>query len=388
MPVIKAAKKRGLHVLVADDRPNAPGLQLADKLISIYRYNPLALFRTCKEQQVDAVVSAGADKSVWIASAICNILKLPCSVTPRAAKLPLRKSRMRKMLRDFQIPCPRHTRVLAGDEPDIDGFEFPLVVKPEDGIAQAGVAKVENLAALHDAIAGAIACSESGVTVIEEFVEGIELDINGLVNPTGRATLLSVGYRRSSREPDRAFGVAVQKSVPAELTDAQWADLEGILNRSAALFELKSGPLYAQVMKKPDGSFSVIEVMPRLGGGEDPRLVAIVNGTDMNDALIATALGLDSDPANFRNDPLSPAATALFIVGHQGIFDGVDGFPLDDPCVVYQTLYVVPGESIASFSSSREKIGIVIIAGKTISATDSIAKDIVCRLSVRTRPIV
>lgn len=141
-------------------------------------------------------------------------------------------------------------------------------------------------------------------------------------------------------------------------------------------------------MKKPDGSFSVIEVMPRLGGGEDPRLVAIVNGTDMNDALIATALGLDSDPANFRNDPLSLAATALFIVGHEGIFDSVDGFPLDDPCVVYQTLYVVPGESIASFSSSREKIGIVIIAGKTISATDSIAKDIVCRLSVRTRPIV
>ena len=186
MPVIKAAKKRGLHVLVADDRPNAPGLQLADKLISIYRYNPLALFRTCKEQQVDAVVSAGADKSVWIASAICNILKLPCSVTPRAAKLPLRKSRMRNLLRDFHIPCPRHTRVLAGVEPDIDGFEFPLVVKPEDGIAQAGVAKVENLAALHDAMAGAIACSESGVTVIEEFVEGIELGVNGLVNPTGR----------------------------------------------------------------------------------------------------------------------------------------------------------------------------------------------------------
>lgn len=377
--IIEAARRRDAWIAVVDDR-EVPGCELADEVLRLHRYDARAIARATRSRKFDAIVSAGADKSVWIASALCAIRGLPNLVSPQVAKWPMRKAALRQRLAAHAIPCPASQHLSHHADFSSLRLSLPWVVKPDDGIAQTAVTKVETLEEARAAVDAALACSRSGHAVVEEFVAGRELDVNAIVDSAGTAHLLSVGYRESSRAPGSAFGVAMQKSVPADLSSAQRSALTALLQRAGELFRLKSCPLYAQAMQCDD-AFSFIEIMPRLGGGEDPRIVELVTGFRLSCAVVAAALGEPIAMEKFAGAPRAMSATGAFITGDPGVFCGLDGFPVAETWVGYQAAYAKPGDLLPPLSSSHERLGIVVALGDTLEQSRARARS--ARATVR-----
>src|SRR5579884_2884864 len=91
------------------------------------------------------------------------------------------KVAMRRRLAEAGVPQPRFAavRTLAERRRAADEVGFPAVLKPADSGGQRGVFRVESLDDVDAHLHEALIASPTGEAILEEFVEGAEL--NGIV---------------------------------------------------------------------------------------------------------------------------------------------------------------------------------------------------------------
>jgi D-alanine-D-alanine ligase len=123
-------------------------------------------------------------------AALYDLLRIPYTGSgPLTRAMCQRKGLTKRILKSYRIPIPRY--IMVHDEPvpaDLDGLEFPLIVKPAWEDASAGVdeqAVVENRERLEERVAKTAAEYRQPV-LVEEFIEGRELGVSILGNQTPR----------------------------------------------------------------------------------------------------------------------------------------------------------------------------------------------------------
>jgi len=169
------------------------------------------------------------------------------------------------------------------EEVRLDGWRFPLLVKPRYGSSSTGVVVVEDHAAFEVAVRG-------GEFLVQSLAAGVEYTLDILADVRGRCVCVVPRRRLEVRAGESSKGVTVR-----------FEELEDLGRRICEALPGAYGPLTAQVFHDAGGELNVIELNARFAGGFPLSWQA---GAGYPRWMIEEILGLEStaSPDAWRSD--------------------------------------------------------------------------------------
>ncbi len=286
--VIRRARELGLRVVAVDRNPDAPGLGMADVPRVVDFASPDAVLEQVRELGIDGVLTVQAERAVPMVAALAESLELP-GIGVDAARLLTNKLAMRTRLAEAGLPQPRFATVRTAEEARRAATEigFPAVLKPADSAGQVGLARIMSADDAEESLPGAVAASPSGEAVLEEYVEGTEL--NGIVVVQEGDVLATVLCDRL-RPPGRGFGVSWLHVYPPSVAGDRRAEAERVAADAVRALGLETGIGFPQLIAKPTGGVALVECAARIGGMMAEHLRHAL-GIDLLEVALRLSLG-------------------------------------------------------------------------------------------------
>jgi biotin carboxylase len=348
--LLRAARRRGLFVIAVDRDPAAPGFEYADKRALVSTEDEPGIDRLARAENVDGIISPGADWPVGVAARVAERLGLPHPIDASTAVLATTKSRQRELFAAAGVPQPRL----------LDERVPPCVVKAPDRQGQRGLTLVRTAEELPAAVEAAIQASRNGTYIVEELVEGPEVTVNAL-SVGGVFHPLTVTDRLTADPP--AFGVALAHASPSELSVAATQSLVAAARAAAEALGIENGPTYTQLRVGPSGPH-VVELAARLGGGHDAELCELATGFDLNGAALDAALGRES-VVTTQSPPVGGACVVFLVAPEEGTLAAVEG--VEEAQMVEGVrdvrIYRRPGFELGPFRRGADRAGAILAVG-------------------------
>ena len=366
---IEQARARGLRVAAVDRNAEAPGLALADVGEVVDFTDVEQVVEVARRVGVDGALTVSADRAVPVVAAVAEELGLPGIGTDTAHRL-THKRAMRDALAAAELPQPPYAALRSADDIDaaLEDVGFPAVLKPVDSGGQRAVFRIETREELERDLSEAVAESPTNEAVLEEFVDGVEM--NGIVIArVGEPALITLSDRL--RPPGIGFGVGWMHVYPPSIPHDQLRLAGQVAVESVRALGLRDAIAFPQVIASPDGSISVVEVAARIPGGQMADLVRHAVGVDLVEVALLQALGdfVPDDTALPRfTQPLAirfftaePGPLPTGKVTRIGELDPV----LASEGVVQADTYLLPGETIRPVRRDGDRRGYVIAIADT-----------------------
>jgi biotin carboxylase len=372
---ILRAKELGLRVAAVDRNPDAPGLKEADVAKVVDFADASAVLKATARLKLDGVMTVSADRAVPVVAAVAEARGLP-GIGVETAHLMTNKIAMRARLADAGVPQPRFAalRTISETRRAADEVGFPSVLKPVDSGGQRGIFRVESLDDIHAHLHEALVASPTGEAILEEFVEGTEM--NGIVLARG-GEVLPLTLSDRLRPPGIGFGVGWIHVYPATTYGEQLDESERVAVHTVHALGLRTGIAFPQLIAAPGGRVIVVECAARIPGGQMADLVRFATGVDLVEVQIKMALGEDlpdelvkarfKQPLAIRFLTAEPGPLPTGRVKRIGPLDKVLAFP----GVVQAEVYLQVGETIRPVRLDGDRRGYVIaIADTNLEALD------------------
>ena len=296
---IRAARALGCTVIAADGNPSAVCAGEADEFVCIDLKDTARLIDYARYLQqnggLDAVFTAATDFSAAVAAiaAACGLR----GHTPEAALNATDKVRMRECFRKVGVPSPAFIELTAADlAATADALErrlgeltgcFPLVVKPVDNMGARGCSLVKDISGLREAAATALQYSRSGRVIVEEYIEGSEFSIEGLVFG-GRVYVTALADRHIFFPP---YFIEMGHTIPSERPQEIADEVMSVFERGVHALGLTDGAVKGDILVR-NGKAFIGEIAARLSGGYmSGWTVPYSCGLDITAAALTLALG-------------------------------------------------------------------------------------------------
>lgn len=366
---IEQARARGLRVAAVDRNGKAPGLASAD-VAEVVDFSSVAeVVGVARRVGTNGVLTVSADRAVPVVAAVAEELGLP-GIGTKTAHLLTHKLAMRDTLGVAGLPQPPYATLR--DAADIDAaltsVSFPAVLKPVDSGGQRAVFRIESLGELERDLPEAIAESPTNEALLEEFVDGIEM--NGIVIARGGEPAL-VTLSDRLRPPGVGFGVGWIHVYPPSIPPEQLRLSERVAVDAVRALGLRDAIAFPQLIASPDGSVTVVEVAARIPGGQMADLVRHAVGVDLVEVALRQALGeyvpdeialpRFTQPLAIRFFTAQPGPLPTGEVTGIGSLDAV----LTSEGVVQADTYLQVGETIRPVRRDGDRRGYVIAIGNT-----------------------
>jgi len=373
--IIRRARELGFRVVAIDGNPDAPGLCLADVPRVVDFTSPDALLGQLRELGIEGVLTVQAERLVPVVASLAEALGLP-GIGPDTAHLLTNKLAMRARLAEAGIPQPRFATVRTEAEARRAAADigFPAVLKPADSAGQAGLARIESADDAEAHLAAAVAASPAGEAVLEEYVEGTEM--NGIVVVQDGEVLATVLCDRL-RPPGRGFGVSWLHVYPPTVEGDRRAEAARVAADTVRALGLQTGIGFPQLIATPEGGLAVIECAARIGGMMAEHLRDAL-GIDLLEVALRLALGERVSEEHVRTRFERPVAIRFLTaqpgtltpgrVTRVGSLDEV----LASPGVLDAEVFSVVGETIRPVTVISDRRGYVIATG--VTREDAIAR--------------
>jgi biotin carboxylase len=324
-----AAAAEALSVDLAIASEERPPLRPDDRFVEVDCADPVgsadAIVDLASRSPIDAVVSAD-DAGVEIAALASAALGLPAS-PPSAARATIDKASARRLLGAAEIPQPEYR--LLGPEDDPAGAMADIgqavVVKPTMLSAGRGVIRVDTpdaAAAAVDrirAIVRAAGRDESAPLLVERYVDGPEISVEGIVWG-GEVEILAV-----LDKPEPMSGPYFEETIfvtPSRHPEAVLAEVERVTASAVHALGLTEGPIHAE-LRIDAGRPMIIEVAGRTIGGLCGRALRFgLLGAPLETVVLRHALGMRKESMRRERSasgvlmiPIPAAGTLRSVVG-------------------------------------------------------------------------
>ena len=324
IPAIRIAKSRGWRVVVADGNPEAEGRGLCDRFEQVDlkdRDGLLALAQGCREAHgLDGVFTAGTDFSTSVAW-VAEKMGLP-GIRYEVALRATDKALMREAFARAGVPSPRFACWTGKGEPGelLQGFQFPLVVKPVDNMGARGVRRVDDRADIAGACREALALSRSSRVILEEYMEGRELSLDAIVDG-GRITICGVADRHISFPP---YFVELGHTMPTDLGQREAEEACEVFRAGIRALGIDRGAAKGDIKMTPRGAM-IGEIAARLSGGYmSGWTFPLSSGVDVTGAALNVAVGLPAGDLAARFEKVSAERALISIPGIVAEISGQD----------------------------------------------------------------
>jgi len=366
--LIKTAKKMGLYIIATDACRDAPGFLLADETAVVEPRDIVNLFNLALDNRIDAVVADQCDYSYYASAYIAERLGLPGSGLA-AAQNTTNKKWMREACEKSGIKQPRYIpcKTLFEVKRAVEKFSFPCIVKPVDNRGNFGVNRVDETAQVESAYYEAIACSYARECLVEEFIEGTMITVDGFAFGEGVHRSLAVASKVMLGGRKR---VAMEIVYPARLSTNAIKRLQENHTKVAMALGIRTGCTHGEYMITDDGEIYLIECANRGGGCyTSSRIVPAVSGYDLSELLILTALGKQVAPAPDAEEMKAASVLSFFKLSPGKILsiENEDKIRADENVLAFR-LAVKPGDSVESITNDANRHGFVITRGSSLEA--------------------
>lgn len=359
--LMKELKSRGITTLLADMNENVVGRPYADEFYKVSVLDVDGITDLAREQQVDFLITVCADQVLQVVAEVSERLGLPCYIDFATAENVSKKSYMKRIFSENDIPTSRFVIMDTFEEDKIAHLQYPLIVKPVDAYSSRGVAKVTDPADVPAAFATASAISRTGKALVEEFVEGDEISVDVYVEE-GVAHVLCLTNLYKIGE-DGKF-IINRSRIPAAVSDDIAAQIAETAQKIADAFGLKDTPMLIQLIT--DGErISVVEFCARTGGGIKFMMVKKFSGFDVVKAVADLTLGNKPHVEPFETPDIYTVNE--FVYCHPGVLSHLEGFDelLAEGVIADYKQFKTAGTAFGAINGSGDRVAYFSIEAKS-----------------------
>ena len=287
-PVYLEAKKLRLKIVGIDKNLNSPCKKYCHNFIFESFKNTKACIQQLKKLNVkfSGIVTFGAEASIEVAT-IAKYFNLN-SVKPKVAKWTTYKSLRSKRLNDKRVLIPKFL-VLKKIENKLK-FKFPFIVKPVDSSGSRGVSFVKNKVEYLKAFKEAQRVSLKKEVIVEEYIKGKELSIEGFVLNkklfvTGIADRYYLDIKKTQPSIVEFMGVMPSK-INIQLADK----VNSVFNKSIKALEIDGGPVKGDLIIKKNNVY-VLEIASRTSTAFAAEMQRYSSGINLPKILVLWSIG-------------------------------------------------------------------------------------------------
>ena len=367
LPVIEAAHRHGIHVIMVDYMPDNIAHRYSDEYHNVSIIDKEAVLALAQKLQIDGIMSFAVDPGVVAAAYTAEKMGLPFQCSYEAACILQDKSRFRQFLADNGFNVPKARGYSDGDDAlkDIDYFNWPVIVKPVDSAGSKGVTRVDDPAHLPSAIAHALDCSPSRHYIIEDFLEKLGPSMGDECFVVDGKLLYNAFYDQFfDNEAINPYAPSGE-FWPSAMSSEYEQDFKDQLQRLFDLLHITTGMFNVECRVCTDGKAYLMEVSPRAGGN---RLAEILNYAADVDIIESEVLKSVRLPLNDIHEPNYNGFYAINVLhsDQKGIFKDL----LIDPVferthLVEKDLWVKPGDVVDGFTGANQSLGTIFLRFNT-----------------------
>lgn len=292
LPAVLKAKALGYEVHCFAWKDGAVCEEYADFFYPISIKEKEEILKECQRIGIDGITTISSDLAVLTVNYVASAMGL-IGNPDEYSEVTTNKYLMRTCFSKHGIPSPQYTFVTSNGSYSIRGFRFPLIVKPTDRSGSRGVEKVLDPLQLDEAIVRAQKESFSGEAIIEEFVTGREISVEG-ISYEGHHYILQITDKVTTGAP---YFVELAHHQPSDLPQDIQEKVKAIVLKALDALHIRYGASHSELKITEDGDIRVIEIGARMGGdfiGSD--LVKLSTGYDFLEGVIKVAMGEFSIP--------------------------------------------------------------------------------------------
>lgn len=293
LPIVRKAKQMGIEVHCFAWADGAVCKDVADYFYPIDVKEKEKILELCERIGINGITTIAADLPVPTINYVASRMGLISNPDDYSA-ITTNKFLMRQCFMQNGVPSPRYTLVTSNGSYDgIQGFEFPLIVKPTDRSGSKGVEKILDPVQLDAAVKRAQDVSFKHEAIIEEFVTGREISVES-ISFEGKHYILQITDKVTTGAP---FFVELEHHQPSSLPEETKVQVRQIVLHALDALHIEYGASHSEMKITENGEIKVIEIGARMGGdfiGSD--LVQLSTGYDFLKGVINVALGRFEEP--------------------------------------------------------------------------------------------
>jgi biotin carboxylase len=305
VPGIRLAREMGLHVVVSDQNPQAPGFAWAHDRLLASTYDVEATVAAARRyhrqvRHLDGVMCLAADVPLTVARVAAD-LGLP-GISLESAFLASDKLAMKRKFAADGVPVPWFSEVasLTHLRDLISEQGFPLVLKPVDSRGARGVLRLLPEVDLPWAYQESLRYSPTGRVMVERFLPGPQVSTESIMIA---GVAYTPGFSDRNYEYLERFApyfIENGGQLPSFLPANIQAEVREVVAKAALSLGITDGVVKGDLVVSRDRAF-VIEVAARLSGGYFcTHEIPWSTGVSTIKAVILQALGGHLDPEELR----------------------------------------------------------------------------------------
>jgi biotin carboxylase len=355
---IRKAADMGYYVLASDGSPDAPGLKIASEARVIDVKDIKGNLQWARDAKIDGVVSYASDITLPAVLSVREALGLP-GLGRIPMETSLDKSRQRKIFKENRLPQPDF-EIIENEhslKDTVKRIGFPLVIKPVDNSGSRGVTMVEKPEQLLPAYFTARANSAKNAVIIEEFIEGTELTVEGFsVNGTHHILAISDKFK-----PEGSYRVAIQLTYPAAISFEQEREIVDLMRAAYDAAEVDNTPTHSEIILTSKGP-KIVEIGCRGGGFfVFTKVVGAVSGYD----IVANWTRLCADDSVDEIKIAKRGVVLGFYAAAPGRLVSVKGLQEAQAMEGVETgLFIKPGEVVPELKTDGSRTGWMVVCGR------------------------
>lgn len=357
MPAIRRARDLGYEPFAVDADPSAVGFEFAAEFTIGDIRDPAFIKECAVRYRVNAIVAIATDVSVPSVARVCESLGLP-AIPVEGADVSVNKLLQRERMKAAGLVVPifepfQTVEVALAKAVEIG---FPVVIKPIDAAGSRGVRLVQDAGAVAQAAEEALAVSRTSVGLVEEYIEGAEVSVEGFV--VGGEFHVVCLSEKTRTPPPYLLDMAVH--FPDSLMPTERDAIISVARKAVAACGLDNCPVHMELLRSVRGPV-VVELAARGAGFRVfTNILPYVTGLDTVNVQLQSALGM---PVQIEPKVPSRGAAIIFLSPTPGKLKSVEG--LDKARAVQGVqeaeVYIQPGTVMGELKCGADRIGHLIV---------------------------
>lgn len=363
IPVIEAAHKLGCYVITCDYLPDNIAHKYSDEYRNVSILDKDAVLRIAKELNIDGIMSFAVDPGVITAAYVADKMGLPQTGPYESICILQNKDRFRAFLTEngFNVPKAKGFSSIEEALHGMEGFEWPVIVKPTDSAGSKGVKKVEHPIQLESALEYAFEHSYSKRVIVEEFIEqeGCSSD-SDCFSVNGELKFVSFSAQHFDKSAPNPYTPSAY-SWPSTMTKGQEEELTRELQRLLKLLNMRTSIYNIETRVGINGKPYIMEVSPRGGGNRLAEMLHFATEVDLITNAVRAAIG--DEIIDVEQKPYNGHwAEVILHTDMDGQFISLDIDPEFKKKHVKQIdLWVKRGDIVSAFRGANDAIGTLVL---------------------------
>jgi len=374
-PLLKKAKAMGLYVIATNPYPGAEGFKYSDENYVVNPRDLQKLDEIFQRTHPNAIIADECDYSMFAVAYLINKYKLP---GPKMDSLIITNNKYleRKYAEKGNIPQPKFKLCMTFNEVTkaVKQLGLPVMLKPLDNRGSIGVCRVDRIQDLKNAFFEALANSHSRQMLVEEFVPGNVVTVEGLY--ADRFYNLSFSTKKMHpKYSDNAMHLQYPGNLPNFVVEKLYFFNNNLIKEIGINFGLTHSEFIIN-----ENKIHFLEIANRGGGVHiSNKIIPAITSIDISRLIISNAMGENVVVRNFINNEYKKNYSILhffdFGEGKVSEIKNVEKLKAIKGVLALRLNFKV-GDYLGNIKTAINRPGFVIVAGDTINGCCSTIKKI------------